>query len=153
MLKNISFKIISFEEGFKSKPYYCSENFPTVGIGRRIGNKGEALPNLTVSLSDEEGLLHRWIDSATSTIQKYPSIYSAWQKMNDARKAVLLSMIYQLGINGTINFKKFLVASANSDWNSAHAEMLDSKAARQTPNRFKRQSKVMLTGSIEGIYN
>lgn len=152
MLKSIAFKIISFEEGFKANPYYCSENFPTIGIGRRVGNKGDPLQNLMVSLSDEEGLLHRWIDSTTSTIQKYPAIYNAWIKMNDARKAVLLSMIYQLGINGTINFKKFLIAASNSDWDSARAEMLDSKAARQTPNRFKRQSGVMYLGSINGIY-
>ena len=39
---NIS-KMLEIEEGYRSEPYLCSEGYPTVGIGWRIGDKGQTL--------------------------------------------------------------------------------------------------------------
>ena len=61
MIKELAFKIIFFEEGFRAKPYYCSENFPTIGIGRRIGDKFGALPNIATTLEKEKNILSGWI--------------------------------------------------------------------------------------------
>jgi len=31
--------MLAKEEGFRAKPYYCSENYPTIGYGEKIGDK------------------------------------------------------------------------------------------------------------------
>ena len=33
------FELLEYEEGFRAKPYYCSEGFVTIGIGSLIGPK------------------------------------------------------------------------------------------------------------------
>ena len=153
MITELAFKIIFFEEGFRAKPYYCSENFPTIGIGRRIGDKFGALPNITTTIEKEKNILSDWIERQEKIVLAHVTLGGAWLSCNDERRAILLSMIYQLGLNGTANFKKCIAAISASDWGEAEKHMLDSKAARQTPNRFNRQSKVMLTGSIRGVYS
>lgn len=152
MFKENAFKVIFFEEGFREKPYYCTEGYPTIGIGRVVGKKGEKLPNITTTLEREQQYLNDWIDRQESVILSHPTLSGAWRSCNEDRKAILLSMVYQLGLNGAANFKKFVTACTLKDWQEAKSQMLDSKAARQTPNRFKRQSDVILSGSIKGIY-
>ena len=56
---------------------------------------------------------------------------------------VLLSMSYQMGVTGVTRFKKMLAAMLLKDWTKAADEMLDSKWARQTPNRAKRLSEIV----------
>lgn len=152
MFRGLAFKIIYFEEGFRSRPYYCTEGCPTIGIGRVIGKEGDKLPNIKTTLEKEKAILVDWIDRQEKIISSHSTLSGAWLSCNEDRKAVLLSMIYQLGLNGAANFKKCIAAISASDWIEAAKQMLDSKAAKQTPNRFHRQSNVMLTGSIEGIY-
>lgn len=153
MIKELTFNIIFFEEGFRAKPYYCSENFPTIGIGRRIGDKFGALPNITATLEKEKTTLSDWIERQEKIVLSHSTLRGAWLSCNDDRRAILLSMIYQLGLSGTANFKKCIAAITGKNWSEASKQMLDSRAARQTPNRFNRQAKVMLTGSIRGVYN
>lgn len=153
MYKDIAFKIICFEEGYLDAPYYCTEGYPTIGIGRRIGDKFGALPNITTTLEKEKNILSDWIERQEKIVLSHGTLRGAWLSCNDDRRAILLSMIYQLGLNGTANFKKCIAAITEKNWSEASKQMLDSRAARQTPNRFNRQAKVMLTGSIRGVYS
>ena len=43
-MSNIT-SLLQYEEGFREKPYVCSEGYPTVGTGIRIGPKGAAPSN------------------------------------------------------------------------------------------------------------
>ncbi len=31
--------VLQFEEGFRAKAYHCSEGYPTIGIGTKLGPK------------------------------------------------------------------------------------------------------------------
>ena len=46
--------IIKSEEGFRVKPYYCTEGYPTIGYGRVIGAKGSELPNVSTDADNEQ---------------------------------------------------------------------------------------------------
>lgn len=69
-----------------------------------------------------------------------------WEQMGGARRAALTSMHYQLGAAGFRSFGRMVAAARKMDWRGAARECLDSRAARQTPARYDRNAKALLTG-------
>jgi len=55
-------------------------------------------------------------------------------------KDVVMEMCYQLGVGGVSKFKKTIAYLQNKQWEEASVEMLDSRWAKQTPNRAKELS-------------
>ena len=142
--------IIKLEESFRAKPYYCSEQYPTVGYGKRVGNKNDPLPNITVTEKESLEFVRQRI---SDTIIKLSSAYPiAWSKCNTTRQAILISMMYQLGSTGLSNFKKMWSAIENSNFEEASKQMLDSLWAKQTKNRALRHAKTMKDGSLDMYY-
>lgn len=140
-------KILECEEGFRTNPYRCSNGYPTVGIGQKIGGLNDPLPNFTMPIS----VARAWVDA--NILEITPQIKDQLDGLNEARQAVLISMAYQMGVGGLLVFKRFLTAIKNRDWMTAADEMLDSKWAKfDSPGRAERHRKVIVTGSIEGIY-
>lgn len=39
-------QLIQIEEGYREKAYYCSEGYPTIGTGHKIGPKGAPLEQI-----------------------------------------------------------------------------------------------------------
>ena len=56
---------------------------------------------------------------------------------------VMLNMAYQLGFAGFCKFKKTIAYLQEADWENASKEMLDSRWAKQTPNRAKELSEII----------
>ena len=52
-------------------------------------------------------------------------------------------MCYQLGLAGFSKFKKTISYIEKKNYKEASKEMLDSKWAKQTPNRAKKLSKIV----------
>lgn len=65
---------------------------------------------------------------------------------NEPRKAVLIGMAFQMGLNGLLGFKNTLEMIRVGDYDKAAVGMLNSLWARQTPARAKRMAKQMETG-------
>lgn len=152
MSKQILLKILMREEGFREDPYYCSEGVPTYGWGFAIGKKGDPLPNIKITREDADKKLLSMIDTIYSSLERNQDTAKAFDNCNDDRKAIMGSMVFQLGMYGLLKFKSFLRCATAKNWAGAADEMKDSLAYRQTKNRWQRQSDVMRTGSIEGIY-
>ncbi len=43
-------QLLTYEEGYRKLPYLCSEGYPTIGIGKRIGSKGASLDSYRFTL-------------------------------------------------------------------------------------------------------
>ena len=56
-------------------------------------------------------------------------------------KDVIIEMCYQLGVTGFSKFKKTIAYLQNKQWEDASVEMLDSRWAKQTPERAKELSE------------
>lgn len=140
--------LIEYEEGFKSRPYYCSERYPTVGFGFKLGPQNAPLPSFYLPRGAAFVWLGELLVGTHDEMQKYPAIAAAYKACadNEARKAVLISMAYQLGVPGLSKFNRTLALCAAGDWQAASTEMLDSLWARQTPGRALRHSQQLLTG-------
>ena len=152
-MKNLTLVIIKKEEGCKLAPYYCSEEYPTIGWGCRIGNKYEPLPPIlwTQALADKN--LEKTIAVNLKTIMANPDLFRAYKNCGDVQRAVFESMTYQLGVYGVLEFKRFLSALYGGDYLEASSEMLKSLAARQTPERWKRAAKMMLLNTLHDYYS
>ena len=61
----------------------------------------------------------------------------------DVIKEVVIEMCYQLGLGGFSKFKKTISYLEKKNYLEASKEMLDSKWAKQTPNRAEDLSKIM----------
>lgn len=140
--------LLNFEEGFSEVPYYCSEGYPTIGIGQRIGPKGAPLKlyEFTVSKPLAAVWLAEKVKETMADMDKYQNIKAAMSACNDPRQAVLISMAYQMGADGLAKFTNTLKAIAEQRWSDASTGMLSSKWAKQTPNRAKRHAIQMLRG-------
>lgn len=148
----IAKKIIMNEEGWREKPYRCTEGYPTVGWGFRIGGYLQILPVMTMTREEGDKQLLSKIRQIIERIETSLLTVGAWDNCNETQKAVMVSMAYQVGFTGLCKFEKFLKACRDKDWDKAEQEMMDSKAARQTPARWNRQMRAFRSGSIEGIY-
>lgn len=149
-LEELSLNILKKEEGFRATAYYCSEGYPTIGYGRVIGAKGSALPSGTVNEKDEAEFVLSSIRQHISSLSVHAS--DAWEQCNTARRAILVSMVYQLGLSGLLKFKMALSSMSDGLFDSASLHMLDSKWATQTPNRAARHAEQMQLGHVIDYY-
>lgn len=143
--------ILNMEEGYKEKPYIDTEGYPTVAIGIKIGPKGAPLSHYTFTVPRKVGDVWTqvFIDNIQNQCLNNPAIYAALQKCNPARADVLYSMAYQMGVAGLAGFKNTLAMISNGKFDDAANGMLNSKWAKQTPNRARRHSDVMRTGTYD----
>ena len=67
------------------------------------------------------------------------------------RRDVLVSMRYQLGMNGLLSFGKFLKAMRDGDWLRAAQELRNSKFHKQTTNRVNRLVYMVVNGKYPEV--
>jgi len=63
--------------------------------------------------------------------------------IDEQAEEILIEMVFQLGKNGVSKFKNMWKALAEKNYIGASYEMLDSRWAKQTPNRAKAMAKTM----------
>lgn len=128
------FTRIKTHEGFRAKPYTDTEGVLTIGYGTNIADG--------ISQDEAEYLLVNRLQGAVTTAR---SLVSNFDKLSSERQSVLVEMAYQLGAVRMAGFKKMLAAVESDDPATVAVEMLDdvlremlnSKWARQVPNRAR----------------
>ena len=63
--------------------------------------------------------------------------------IDEIAQEILVEMVFQLGKNGVSKFRNMWKALAEKNYIGASFEMLDSKWAKQTPNRAKSMAELM----------
>ncbi|ECO0585165.1 glycoside hydrolase family protein [Salmonella enterica subsp. diarizonae] len=149
------FSLLKMEEGVSHKPYINSLGYPTVGVGFKLGPQGASLKNYTFCLTDNviEAWLQENIDRVYRSMQRNEKINRALLYSNSVRADILISMAYQMGVNGLAGFNNMFVAITGQDWNNAADEMRRSIWAKQTPERAERHATVIETGQWAPVYN
>ncbi len=127
------------EEGRVRHAYLDSKGYWTIGVGRLIdGRLGGGLSN-----SEIDFLLSNDIAEKTrEVLAKLP-----WAAgLNEPRRAVLIGMAFQMGIDGLLGFKATLRAVEDEHWSDAAEHMRQSLWAKQTPARARRMAHQMESG-------
>ena len=123
-------------EGYRKHPYKCTANKLTIGYGRNLEDVG-------ISQEEAEILLMFDIGRVVDDLNSVSSLNS---KLNQARTEVCIMMIFNLGLNGFLKFKKMIKAIEEQNFGKAADEMLDSKWANQVGNRANELAEIMRKG-------
>ena len=130
---------IKQDEGLVLHSYADTLGYATIGYGRLVDQRKGG------GISEDEALylLKNDVNARLNVLENAIDFFT---RLDDARKAVLLNMSFQLGITGLLKFKNTLAKIEMGDYDGAADNMLKSLWARQTTNRAGRLAEQMRTG-------
>lgn len=111
-------------EGLRLKPYQCTAGKTTIGVGRNLTDNG---------ITEKEALmmLNRDINVCIQELGQY----EWFESLDGARRDAIIDLYFCVGGPSFSQFRKLIQAISTENWQSAGAEVLNSKFARQTGNR------------------
>ena len=121
-------------EGFELKPYVDTLGFLTGGVGHKI------LPSEEVPTT-EKGWLKLYDQDFDKAVAAADEITP--DDIHPTAFGIITEMIFQLGKQGCMNFKKLHKALAEKDHVEASMQMLDSKWRTQTKARCESLAELM----------
>lgn len=127
--------LIKKYEGFSRFEYIDTRGISTIGYGF----------DLKYGFSPDEAtaVLRIRINNVIAECQKR---FSWFNELSMPRQDVIISMVYQLGMSGFMQFKDTLEAISGGKYEDAAKYMLESKWAIETPNRAKELAEMMKAG-------
>ena len=146
---------IGVNEGFRSEVYQCTAGVDTVGIGFALPSLPKKItPEIALKIvlwQIEMGIISMPEDVCVEMVAEEISQLHLkllddldWYKdMPPEIQGVVIEMCYQMGFSGFCKFKKAIANMIDKDWKGAAAEMLDSRWAKQTPNRANRLADIV----------
>ena len=124
---------IKHHEGFRKSVYKCTEGYDTIGYGF-------AIKDLEMDEDIAEEILIRKVEKLIKRVRKR---FDWLDSVPREVQGILVEMSYQMGLSNVSKFKKALHAMQMLQWKKAADEMLDSRRAKQTPNRAKELSDII----------
>tara|TARA_R100001530_G_C4184000_1_gene120203 strand:+ start:99 stop:521 length:423 start_codon:yes stop_codon:yes gene_type:complete len=121
-------------EGFSIKPYVDTLGYTTGGVGHKI------LPSEEVPTT-EKGWLKLYDQDFDKAVAAADEITP--DDIHPTAFGIITEMIFQLGKQGCMNFKKLHKALAEKDHVEASMQMLDSKWRTQTKARCESLAELM----------
>ena len=143
-LERILLPHLEKEEGFRAHAYQDHLGYWTIGFGTLIDERKGG------GISKEEA----WY----LTKNRLRGIYASldrwlpwWRNQVDVRKAIIVSMAFQMGSHGLLGFKNTLEMIKTGRFDAAADGRRNSLWGRQTPNRVERMARAMETGSEDAL--
>ncbi|OZI79929.1 glycoside hydrolase family protein [Bordetella genomosp. 2] len=133
-------RLLRGDEGEVLHAYQDHLGYWTIGVGRLIDkrkgggiSRTESALLLSNDIAEKEAELDRRLPW--------------WRELPDARRAVILAMAFQMGVDGLLSFKNTLALVRADNFDGAARGMLASLWARQTPERAHRMAEQMRTNT------
>ena len=136
-LKDALVPVLIQDEGVKYEIYLDHLGYPTFGIGHLITKDDREYGQDVGTPVSEVRVMEAFSEDMDSCLSDAERLCDLYSHPLDVR-IVVASMVFQMGLTRVYKFKRFLANLNNSDYDAAAAEMLDSRWARQTPNRVSR---------------
>ena len=141
---------VESHEGRKIHPYKCPAGFWSYGVGRNLQTNKLTLDE-TIALL-QYGPADTFIDLLLAN-----DLARCWTEANaiigqhfagwpPARQAAVISMLFNLGLTGFLQFRKMVDALRNGRWDVAADESLDSERAKQLPRRSAEEAQMLRSG-------
>jgi lysozyme len=139
-------RLIDFE-AMVLQPYKCASGFLSLGVGRNLDANG---------ISEEEALylLNNDIEAVIDKLDKH---WKVWRSFPIAAQYVCIDLVFNMGINAWMSFRKTRAYMELGQWEEASKELLNSKYATQVGRRAlfnseelaRCQSQVKITKKIQ----
>lgn len=125
------------DEGWRNRMYTCPAGKLTIGVGFNL--EANAMCDAAIGAQ----MRH---DIAKAQTQAAGVIGDVWAEMDEVRRDVVTSMVFQMGAGGFAKFTDTIGLIQQKKWAEAADAMLQSKWAKQTKKRAERLSQMMRTG-------
>lgn len=138
MWKDYAISLIKVHEGYSAKLYWDTAKPPraTIGYGWNISDCGIRESEANLRLQND-------VNDVIASLEK---LYPFFNQLNDARKAAITDMAFNLGIRKFSLFKNLIKFLSQEDYEKAADAMLDSLWALQVKGRAKKLSQMIRTG-------
>ena len=128
-------------EGYRNKVYLDTLGKRTVGVGHLCvedfwEDDKEYEEKFLMTILEHD--LQTAIKGAIELMENH-----GCADIDEQAEEILIEMVFQLGMTGVSKFKNMWKALAELNYVGASYEMLDSRWAKQTPNRAKAMAKTM----------
>ena len=134
------------DEGCKYEIYLDHLGLPTFGIGHLVTEWDEEYEKEVGTEVSEERVNNCFVADIHGTIKDCNILYSNFSEIPGEVQLILANMMFNLGRPRLSKFVRMREAVNKGDWQEAKIQMLDSKWAKQVPNRANRLSERM--GSV-----
>ena len=146
-----SFNVLKAEEGIRFSPFYDKFGHPKVGVGHvcsydRWADLKESCGSSSFTMSEVQELFKKDVTDLSTEMASHPMIQRAWDSCDDRRRAILVSIAFQLETNGLLRFNTTLSHMIEKNWSMAGSTMLDTPWARQNRIRARHYADVVETG-------
>lgn len=122
-------------EGLKLRAYKDTKGILTIGYGRNLEGKGITLKEAEIMLDEDVYL------AIADLLDIFPNFFS----MPENLRIVLVSMMFNLGKQKFLTFKNFISAVRNNNKKAMIYELLNSKRAKELPNRVNEERHLLIT--------
>jgi lysozyme len=123
-------------EGLELRPYQCTADKLTIGVGRNIEDRGITEDEARYLLKNDIKIVE------DELLSKKPMV----AELDAVRQRVLVDMGFNLGIPTLLKFQNMWLAIEQEDFIQASIEMMDSRWARQVGQRAHKLSEAMRIG-------
>lgn len=123
-------------EGLELKPYRCTAEKLTIGVGRNIEDRGITEDEARYLLKNDIKIVE------DELLEKKPVVAG----LDAVRQRVLVDMGFNLGIPTLLKFQNMWSAIEEEDFERAADEAMDSRWAKQVGRRAERLCQAMATG-------
>ena len=129
---------IKADEGVVNEVYLDHLGLPTVGVGHLI-REDDPEHGLAVGTQvGEERVAELFESDLYTCVAETKLLYPQFEELPAEAQKILCNMMFNMGRPRLSRFHKMKKAVDSSDWKEAANQMLDSKWAKQVPNRANR---------------
>lgn len=138
---------IAKHEGYRDHVYRDSRGFPTAGIGHLLTGG-----NWQIGQKVSAAQITAWFkaDVASAITGAKQSLGGTYDKLDDARKMVVIDMVFNLGSAGFGSFHQTIAAIKSAHYAQAATNMLQSLWAKQVGHRATEDAAIMRSGHLAG---
>jgi len=138
---------IAKHEGYVNHVYLDSRGFPTAGIGHLLTGGGWHVGE-PVSAEQITAWFHS--DVATAIAGAKGVMGASFDRLDEARKMVIIDMVFNLGVGGFAGFHHTIAAIESGAYAQAASDMLQSAWASQVGSRATEDASIMRSGQLAG---
>ena len=135
---------IKEHEGFRNTIYLDTLGKATIGYGHLVVDDDDYVEGQVYS---EELLYKQFGLDFDKAFLQAQELWEDYHLPHTAQE-IIIEMVFQLGANGVSKFKNMWEALREHDFISAADEMLDSRWARQTPQRCEYLAQTMASCAV-----
>ena len=129
---------IKADEGVVNEVYLDHLGLLTVGVGHLI-REDDPENGLAVGTKIDSERVHELFESDLYTcVAETKLLYPQFEELPAEAQKILCNMMFNMGRPRLSRFHKMKKAVDSNDWTEAANQMLDSKWAKQVPNRANR---------------